>query len=385
MLQRCCVLMGVCLLMLGTTVSAADLSAGLSQGSVDLKSAGPLTFGPDGVLFVADPQAAAIHAIATNDSSENVERVEVNVDGLNQKIAAALGATARDILVSDLAVNPESGNVYLSVSRGRGPEAEAVLLRVAPSGELSAVDLKNVKTAKATLPNPPAAPAAQPQRQQQQRQAQGQQRRRGGRSRNQRAESITDLAYVDGRLLVAGLSSEEFASTLRSIPFPFQSVDKGTAVEIYHGNHGRFETRSPVRAFAIYDIDSQPHLVAGYTCTPLVKFPLSDLKPGEKIRGITVAELGNRNRPLDMFVYEQGGKDYILMANSARGVMKISTDGIDRKDGITESVEDTAGQTYDTITDMTGVLQLDRLNSSNALVLVQTDDGPMNLRTVPLP
>ena len=65
-----------------------------------------------------------------------------------------------------------------------------------------------------------------------------------------------------------------------------------------------FETRSPVRAFTVYNINEEPHLVAGYTCTPLVKFPLSDLKPGNKIRGITVAELGNRNRPLDMFVYE---------------------------------------------------------------------------------
>ncbi len=56
----------------------------------------------------------------------------------------------------------------------------------------------------------------------------------------------------------------------------------------------------------------QPHVLAAYTCTPLVKFPLSDLKPGEKVKGTTIAELGNRNRPLDMIVYQKDGKDYVL-------------------------------------------------------------------------
>jgi hypothetical protein len=36
-----------------------------------------------------------------------------------------------------------------------------------------------------------------------------------------RTSTITDLAWVDGTLLVAGVSNEEFASTLRRIPFPF--------------------------------------------------------------------------------------------------------------------------------------------------------------------
>ena len=32
-------------------------------------------------------------------------------------------------------------------------------------------------------------------------------------------------------------------------PFPFKTADNGTSVEIYHGAHGQFETRSPVRTF----------------------------------------------------------------------------------------------------------------------------------------
>ena len=32
------------------------------------------------------------------------------------------------------------------------------------------------------------------------------------------------MSYVDGKLLVAGLSNEEFTSDMRTIPFPFKNV-----------------------------------------------------------------------------------------------------------------------------------------------------------------
>ena len=91
---------------------------------------------------------------------------------------------------------------------------------------------------------------------------------------------------------------------------------KDTSIEIYHGSHGAYETRSPVRTFAFYEIDGAPHLLAAYTCTPLVKIPVDKLEPGEKVMGETVAELGNRNRPLDMVVYQKDGQDHVLMANN---------------------------------------------------------------------
>ena len=128
-------------------------------------------------------------------------------------------------------------------------------------------------------------------------------------------------------------------------------------------------------------------MLAAYVCTPLVRFPLGELKAGEKFRGTTVAELGNRNRPLDMIVYQQDGKDYLLLSNSARGVMKISTEKIARKEGITKPVGGggKAGQTYETIDELQGTVQLDRLNEDNAIVLVQSEGGAQNLRTIALP
>ena len=98
-----------------------------------------------------------------------------------------------------------------------------------------------------------------------------------------------------------------------------------------------------------------------------------------------MAELGNMNRPLDMIVYQKGGKDYILLNNSARGVMKITTENIDKIDAITKPVKGTAGLTYETIKDLKGVEQLDRLNKDQAVLLVKTGSGALNLQTVPLP
>ena len=65
-------------------------------------------------------------------------------------------------------------------------------------------------------------------------------------------------------------------------------------------------------------------------------FPVTSLKAGEKVHGKTVAELGNRNVPLDMIVYEKDGKQYLLLSNSARGVMKISTDKIEKQPALDE-------------------------------------------------
>jgi hypothetical protein len=334
----------------------ADLTDSLKKGTPDLKSIGPINFGPDGVLFVGDPTGAAIFAIDTGDRGPAATGA-VKMDNVDAKIASLLGIDKAQLLIRDVAVNPASGNVYLSVSRGTGPGAAPVLLRLDRKGKMEEVSLKDVKFAKAAIPNA---------------------------SDKSRQESITCLAFVKGKVYVAGLSNEQFASTLRGIPFPFSSVDKGTSVEIYHGNHGAFETRSPVRTFTVYDIKGETNLLAGYQCTPLVKFPVNDLKPGEKVRGTTIAELGNRNRPLDMVIYEKGGKDYILIANNSRGVMKAALDNVDKIQKIEQRVSGTAGLPYETIKELQGVEQLAKLDKDNALVLIRTGGG-LNLDTVPLP
>ena len=88
-----------------------------------------------------------------------------------------------------------------------------------------------------------------------------------------------------------------------------------------------------------------------------------------------------------MIVYEQNGKNYLLMSNTSRGVMKVPTETFDSQSGLTEPVAggNTAGVAYETISQMTGVEQLDLLDESHALVIARNDAGTANLEAVALP
>jgi len=343
---------------------AAVLAFGASTGNMQtgkasLKSAGPLAFGPEGILFVGDSQGAAIVALDVNDHTPGRSTGGLEIKGINDKIAALLGTSADQILIQDVVVNPISKNVYLSVSRGRGPDALPMILRADAAGKITEVSLDNIRHASVSLPDGPAEAS------------------------RQRLETITSVKYVNGNVYVAGLSNEEFSSSLRSIPYPFTEATKAAGIEIWHGSHGRFETNAPVRTFVPYEIDHQTSILAAYTCTPLVKIPVSDLKPGSKVKGTTIAELGAGNRPLDMIVYSKDGKHFILMANSARGVMKLPADNLGTFQPITKQTEIT-GVPYETIASLKGVQQLDKFDDANALVLM-TSGSSLDLRTVPLP
>jgi hypothetical protein len=348
---------------------ASRWTEGMKEGAPGLKSAGPLAFGPDGILFVADTKGAAVVALDTGDTTPATGAKALKVEAINQKIAGLLGVPADQVLINDLAVNPISRNAYLAVSRGRGPDAIPVLVRVKSDGQPEVVALEKIKFSKGELPDAPVEGVVG----------------EGNRQSNPRQESITDIGFLEDRVLIAGLSNEEFASTLRAIPFPFKTVANGTSVEIYHGSHGRFETRAPVRTFVPFKVGNQAQLLAAYTCTPLVQFPINELKPGAKIKGKTIAELGNRNRPLDMIVYQKEGKDYLLLANSSRGIMKIKTDQIENAESIAEPVKEKKGLPYETIEGWTGIDQLDRLDPQHALVLRRTESGSLDLESRDLP
>jgi hypothetical protein len=241
-----------------------------------------------------------------------------------------------------------------------------MILRVDAAGKISELSLENIHHSTVALPDAPG-------------------NAKDARGQNPRLEAITHIAFLNGKVIVAGLSNEEFSSSLRSIPFPFQQADKGSNIEIYHGSHGRFETNAPVRTFVPYTVNNEPTILAAYTCTPLVKIPVAELKPGNKVKGTTIAELGNRNRPLDMIVYHKDGHDFILMSNSSRGVMKINTDQIENTESIAAPVNGKKGLPYETIESWTGVEQLDRLDPQHALVMRRAEGGSLNLESLTLP
>ncbi|MFI4877005.1 MAG: hypothetical protein ACIALR_16750 [Blastopirellula sp. JB062] len=351
-----------------TALRAADPEMyGLKKGTPEIKSSGPLAFAPDGVLLVGDPKAAKVLAIATGEKRSTPEKVKFEITSLREKLAKAVGGSPAELKITDLAVNPETGTLYLSVDAGKTP----ALVKIDASQEIKPLSLKDAAFAQVELSDAPADELS------------GEGRRR----RNLRNESITDLAYADGQVIVTGLAAGEGASAVRSVPFPFTTGDQLSRIEIYHAAHGRDEDYAAVRTFVPFTIGGEPHVLAGFTCTPLVKFPVKQLQTQEKVKGTTVAELGNRNRPIDMIVYEKGGKTYLLSANTARGVMKISTEEIEREEGLTEPVRGggTAGQSFETVADWEGVVQLAKLNDDNAVVIIQGADNGWTLKSVALP
>ncbi|MBX3438869.1 MAG: hypothetical protein KF861_15365 [Planctomycetaceae bacterium] len=360
-----CMLMGFAL-SVSQQGDCADVY-GLEAGTPKIQSAGHLAFGPDGILFVGDARGAAVFAVATGDKSANAAKAEINVDDLLEKLGGQLGVRPREVVINDLAVNPASGNVYVSLTI---EESEPAIVKIGTDGKISPVSLKNVPFSKVDLPNAPKDEIVQ----------------RGRRQINLRDETITDLAFVDGQVLISGLTDQAAPSTVRSVAFPFSNQRAAANVEIYHGAHGRQEDNAAIRTFVPFTINGEASLLAGFQCTPLVKFPLNDVTAGSKIEGTTVAELGNRNRPLDMIVYQKDGKDFLLIANSDRGVMKVSTDTIATQEAIKNPVEGggTAGLAYETIGELTGVEQLDKLNDRQAVVLTR-NGNTLNLQTVALP
>jgi hypothetical protein len=325
---------------------------------------GPLAFGPDGMLYAGDKQSATIFALQLGSQASGPAPGTADVANIDQRIASMLGTAASEIAITDLAVHPVSRNAFISVMRGQGPDARPALLRVDGAGTIDLVPFEGLTYTSVQVPNPPAAnPAAR---------------------RDPRTQVMMDFAFADGRLYVSGLSNEEFASKLWSVPVPFSTVDRGASVEIYHGNHGQLETRAPVMAFVPYTVGGQAHIIAGYTCTPLVKFPVASLTSGEKVVGTTIAELGAGNQPIDMIVYAKDGRDYLLMANTTHGVMKIPTAGFATAAPITERIGGTAGE-FERIPSLAGVEQLDKLDAQRTVVIARAETGARNLSAAPLP
>jgi hypothetical protein len=355
---------------------------GLVTGRAAIGSAGPIAFGPAGILFLADNDAAKVFAVDVADPGPAAGSEPFDLENVDAHVASFLGCDPDDIVIRDMAVHPSSHNVYLSVQRGHGDAAQAVLVRIDRlDASVTDVPLDNVPVAEVTIADAPAEDDERldttlPQGNE------GEELTFGERTirilrRPIRSATITDMAYVDGALLVAGLSNEEFSSKLRRIPFPFGGDVVDNNLEIFHVSHGKWETAAPIRTFVPYG--GGRSILASYTCTPVVHFELSDLTPGTKVVGRTVAELGAMNMPLDMVSFEDGGEEHLLVANSTHGLIKIACRDIDAQPALTEPKEP-VGVPRET-EDLKGITRLANLNGSHVLAL-QSGNGRNHLRSL---
>ncbi|MBN7816760.1 hypothetical protein [Algoriphagus pacificus] len=342
------------------TFRSEELPFGMTKGTPEIKSMTSLAFGPEGVLFIGDSKGASVYALNTKDTELVTAAPSVSIEGIDTKLAAMLGTTVDNVSILDIAVNPNSKKVYMAVQSADGTP----LLMKLEGDSFAPVSLENVEYASVELNNSPAEDA------------------KDNRGRSLRISSISDLGYSDGKLLVSGLSNQEFSSTFRSIPFPFTDDQDHASLEIFHAAHGRYETTSPIKTFTTAEINGKSYLVASYTCTPLVLFPMEELKSGKHIKGRTIAEMGSGNQPLDILNVKKDGKSYLVMANSNRPVFRVNFSDIENFEGsLTEPVKDNfATEGIDFVSmPLTNVQQLDKIDEGTMIILQRKSNGSLDL------
>ncbi|MBO0947975.1 hypothetical protein [Fibrella forsythiae] len=350
------------LLLLAATTRSVPNQYGFVTGTPVIRSINALTFGPDGVLFIGDGRSASVFAVDTKDATANEKANPVEIKNIDQKIAALLGTDVANVTIQDIAVNPVSKNVYCAVQHSDGTP---VLLKI-EGDKMTAVSLKEVPFSTVALTNVATEDA------------------KDRRGESLRIASISDIGFADGKLLVSGLSNQEFGSTFRSIPFPFTNVQDQSSLEIYHAAHAKYETMAPIKTFTTTEIKGKKYLLASYTCTPLVLFPMDELKAGKHVKGRTVAEMGSGNSPIDMVMLKKGNESFLLMANTSRPVFKVKYKTLEDYQGsLTTPVAEnfaTAGVDFVSLP-LTNVLQLDKLDDSRMVVLQRRSNGNLDLWT----
>ncbi|MDB6119795.1 MAG: hypothetical protein JWO08_3576 [Verrucomicrobiaceae bacterium] len=162
-------------------------------------------------------------AIQTGDKGA-VQKLKHKVDNLPSVIAAGLGTAAENVVIADLAVNPATGRIYLSVSRK--PEGAAAIVTVDAEGKIAALNLNSTPWQRVTLP--------------------------GGT--HAKVTNTTDLSVAANRVIVAGSCNEEFARMIFSIALPLtdETAASGFSAETCHIAHRKWETKAPISSFIPY-------------------------------------------------------------------------------------------------------------------------------------
>ncbi|MEM9709864.1 MAG: hypothetical protein AAF871_13870 [Pseudomonadota bacterium] len=284
-----------------SVLATLALSAGAAVADMP-RSFGILEFGPDNTLFVADSAGGLIHAYTLPSGGEAPEQdAAFNLLDVDQLVADALGSSGR-LVYSDLTVHPVTKVAYVSVTATSDGVETGAVVAISRDGVVEILDLGALPSSQFTLEDTADSGVT------------------FWRDIPAPSLTVTDLDYANGELFVSGVSTGEFASTLRRVPFPFGSEASSTSIEIYHAAHNQNETRAPIRAMEVVDIDGTPTAVAAYTCTPLVTIPVDALADGAHVTGKTIAELGYGNTPLDVISFSAANfqgevSNYVLVVN----------------------------------------------------------------------
>lgn len=364
------------LLQSGFALRYEELTKNFVTGKADVQSMSVLTFGPEGILFIGDSKAGKIFALDLNDRVKNSGHEPFKVIDIESKLGSALGVGPKDVIIHDLAVNPISQAVYLAVSRADAMKISrwmqpndiayaTILLKVKPDGSIEEVSLDNIRHSVANVPNVIDMGKS-----------------KNFRGSDERTDAITDIAYDEGKVYVAGLGNEAFQSALRILSFPFDQKGLFSTLEVWHVAHEKWETEAPIRTLLPYTVNGEKVLLASYTCTPFVSIPIGEIRPGAHVKNKTLAEFGSGNLPIDIIAAEFRGRKYLFMSNSSKALIRIDPENIAKQTvGITEPLapnQYTNGMPHDVLSNV-GISQLDNLNDYYVLALQRQPNGSLDL------
>ena len=289
---------------IATAVSIAAVSANVSANATPL-SATILEFAEPNTLFVADSDSSKIFAYELPKVTANSGSESYNLEGAGTAIAKLLGVATTAVSYHDIAIHPTSKEAFITVSYLQGDDKVSALIKANQKGDFQKVDLSQYKYSVKELTKTADDSV------------------KFWRDIPATTLAITDLDYVNGTLYVSSLSTGEFASTLRKVQYPFTDLDTSSNIEIYHTVHNQTETRAPIRAMEVINLNGVETVVAAYTCTPLVTIPTAALSDGAHVKGKTIAELGYGNTPLDVLKFTvtdhtQKQEDFVLVINKER-------------------------------------------------------------------
>src|SRR5262245_30512570 len=224
-----------------------------ATGNPAVKSMEAISFGPEGTLLIGDGKGKQIVAIETGDTKPQMW-TKTEVPNIKDQLGGRLGTTGKGIDIIKMAVNPASHTAYFAV-RSSGND---LVLTMDGAGKVNEFRLENVKHVRVPVP------------------ADG------------KVTKITDITWAGDRVLVCAQANETFGSKVLSIKAPLASDGSCGcfSTDTYHVGHGKWETKAPIRTIMSYEEAGKKYAVGSFTCTPIVKYPIDDLTPDAKVKGV---------------------------------------------------------------------------------------------------
>lgn len=313
--------------------SILSSAAYAESAKLDMKFAGALEFSGSGTLFVGDNINGSIYAFDLPSDNVSKDVTPIKIDDIDVRIANLLGVGKSAVEINDMAVHPVSHEIFISVSRIGNLVAKPALIKVSQAGEIELMDLGTHEFSKQELTHFPNQQVTF--------------RPRGFGDAPPLVKdlakgaiplsslAIMDMVYHDNELFVSGVAYDDFLSTLRRMPYPFDGKQSATSVEMYHIAHDQYETRAPIRAMSIQTIDGKEQLIAAYTCSPVVLVPLDELVDGAKVAAHTIGDMGN-GQPIDMIPYKFGDQNMLFVTSNSRSPQVIPLNGLNGAKVVTD-------------------------------------------------